>query len=255
MMIHNEFLGTNDANKVLDFLPADTPERLEESKKIAGKDWYYTHNQLTYDLNENGHRSRRINDIDLSNYILFTGCSHTFGIGLELEKIYGHKLAKLLNCDYYNIALPGTGIDVLEYNILMWFGKVKQPPKLLIIQMPDYTRYCTHNPYSAPDFFIESGSWAVDKDEQKMVVDCESTGFFAARKLLTYKNIDNVATCPIIYLNVSGQANINGDGLKLRKLDLARDLAHYGNKSHDALTNDLYSFIKTKYPNLVQTDA
>ena len=255
MKMYDNFLGLNICNITLDFLPADTNERLEENKKIAGEDWYYCSHPLSYKINDIGHRSNNINEIDLSNYILFTGCSHTFGIGLELEKLYGVKIANLLKTDYYNLSIPGTGIDVMEYNLLMWFGKIKQPPKLLIIQMPDHTRYCSYNPYIGNSFFVETGSWAVDKDEQRMIVDCETSGFFSARKLLTYKNIDNIATCPIIYVNVAGQANRNNDGLKLRNLDLARDLAHYGNKSHETFTNDLHEFIKVAYPNLLNTAA
>lgn len=250
MKLHNNFLGITESDTVLDFLPADTEERFEEGKKTIGPSWYYFNTPITYKINCNGHRSKNINEIDLENYILYTGCSHTFGIGLELEKTYGFALAKELNCDYYNLAMPGTGIDVLEYNLLMWFAKVKKPPKLAIIQMPDHSRYCNFNPYIHTDFFVESGTWAVDPEEQKMVVNCDSVGFFSARKLLTYKNIENIVSCPIVYVNAYGQANDAGAGLKLRNADLARDLAHYGLLSNQRLAQDLKNYIKQEFPDI-----
>jgi DNA polymerase III alpha subunit len=54
----------------------------------------------------------KIEDIDLNNYILFIGCSHTEGIGLELQTTYPYLVSEELKCDYYNLGLGGTGIDV-----------------------------------------------------------------------------------------------------------------------------------------------
>ena len=71
-------------------------------------------------------------DIDLDNYILVIGCSQTEGIGLKIEDTYPYLLSKNLNCDYYNLGICGTGIDVLNYNLVTWFTKIKKPPKLLI---------------------------------------------------------------------------------------------------------------------------
>jgi len=235
MKLHNDFLGINDSDVILNFLPSDTEEIYKNNLITQGNDWYYKNNTITYSLNRNGHRSKNINEVDLNNYILFTGCSHTFGIGLELEKTYPYIVSKLLDCDYYNLGMPGSGIDVLEYNIMIWLGKVKQKPKLLVVQMPDHTRFCTHNPYIHKDFFIESGSWASDEDEKKMLVNLEDLGFFNFRKYYTYKNIENICDFPILKTNIYGQDNI-GYNVKMRRLDYARDLAHSGLKSHHAFS-------------------
>lgn len=251
MMIHNDFIGSNDANISLPFVGWDFKDVFLDNLKKMENDWYYRTASISYNINENGHRSVSIKDLDQDNYILFTGCSHTYGIGLELEKTYSYLLSEKLGCSYYNLAMPATGIDVLEYNLLMWFNKIQKKPKLVIIQMPDHSRYCASNPYVNPDFFIEGGSWATDPDEQKMVVNCEDSGFFNARKILTYKTLANIINVPTVYLNVYGQANGQANGLKMRRMDLARDLSHNGIISNQLLCRDLYEYINTVHRDIL----
>lgn len=244
MILHNDFLGLNEPNVILPFLSGDTKERYEENLKVASDDWYYRNIGINYHLNENGHRSKSLQDLNQSNYILYTGCSHTTGIGLELEKSYPYIVSTNLGCDYYNISIPGVGIDVLEYNLLTWFSKIHQKPKVVVIQMPDHTRYCTHNTYISTKFFVETGAWTKDESELKLLVNSDDVGFFNARKHFTYENLKNVIDVPIILFNVDGQNNVN-DGLKMRKRDLARDLKHFGIKSNAELAVDMTNHIKS----------
>lgn len=244
-MMHDRFIGSNERNIVLPFLPGDTQERFEESLKTQPNDWYYRNTPITYSLNEYGHRSKSIDDIDLSNYVLFTGCSHTTGIGLELEKTYPYIISQKLKCDYYNMSMPGTGIDIMEYNLLMWFSTVKQKPKMVFVQMPDHSRYCKMD-VNRPSFFIESGSWVSDKEELEMVVNCENTGFFNARKHFIYENIKNVVDVPIDFFNVYGQLN-SLSTVKMRSRDLARDLSHLGIKSNAVFAEHLLQHVQSNY--------
>ena len=85
MKFNKNFIGNNMPNKTVNFLGfTDSEERYLESIKTQPNDWYYKDRSFTYSYNEYGHRSKNISDIDLDNYILFTGCSHTEGVGLEL---------------------------------------------------------------------------------------------------------------------------------------------------------------------------
>ena len=66
-------------------------------------------------------------DDDQDNYILFIGCSHTMGVGLELEKTYPHILSEKLKMDYYNLAVPATlvtsstlvmtGLEIVSFTV------------------------------------------------------------------------------------------------------------------------------------------
>lgn len=251
MKFHNKFLGLDNNNVTVEFIGGDTKEMFSDNLQHSKPDWYYKDQTITYTHNKNGHRCKNIEDLDLSNYILFAGCSHTYGVGLKLEHTYPYIIAKELNCDYYNLSIGGAGIDVLEYNVLSWFGLIKEKPKLVFIQMPDHSRFAGYNPYVASDdiYFIEKGSWSDDRDEQEMVVNCETVGLYNARKALTYKLIDSIIDVPLIKANIWAHDNICTTSLKMRTLDKARDLSHMGILSNKKFATDVLSYLKTEYPN------
>lgn len=251
MKFHNDFIGVDCNNTVLSFLPGDTEELYNRHYLRKGSSWYYRDLEISYSLNENGHRCKSIAEINLNNYVLFVGCSHTMGIGLELEKTYPYIVAQKLGFDYYNLAMPGAGIDVLEYNLLTWFSNISLKPKFVFIQMPDHTRFASYNPFIAKDILVESGTWAEEKSTQEMLINSEDVGFLNAKKYFIYKNIEHILRgTPLLKYNVAGQSNPEL-GIKMRKYDLARDMSHFGIKSHQIFAEDLSKLIVDMHPSLV----
>ena len=249
LSINNGFLGHHPNYRNTDFQGHDSKELFEDNLKIQPADWYYRTHNITYQYNSNGHRCKEIKDIDLDNYILFIGCSHTEGLGLELEKTYPYLFAQKMNCDYYNLAIQGTGIDVLNYNIVAWFAKVKKPPKLLIVQWQKQARVTIKNFSSGPDTnnWYTYGSWTALNN--KAVGNFLSYGyaidFFKTRQVLAKNTIANIANCPIIELNVNfiGNKKQQVDGeLTLEQIDFARDIpeGHFGIESELKNSEMLY---------------
>jgi hypothetical protein len=242
MKIYNDFLGSDDSNITLDFVGGDSKERFTKIAPNQLPDWYYHDKKLTYSYNSQGHRSKNFKDIDQNNYILFTGCSHTMGVGLELEKTYPYLVSKELGVDYYNLAVPATGIDVVEYNLLTWFFTVIKKPKLVLVQWPDHSRYIEY------DFKIkrglERGSWHSTPDQMSFIVNSEDTGMFYARKYMTYNLIKTCSPSPLIPVNFGSQQDYGIYDLHMTKLDRARDLGHSGIKSHDAFAKTLLNHIE-----------
>ena len=140
LSLNDDFLGYHALEHNVLFSGSDTLEIYENNLKTKPIDWYYRTNQISYVRNKNGHRCKNIEDIDLNNYILTIGCSHTEGIGLKLEDTYPYLLSQMMNCDYYNLGIGGIGIDILNYNLVTWFSKIKNPPKLLVVQWPHRAR-------------------------------------------------------------------------------------------------------------------
>lgn len=241
MILNNNFIGIHKKNISMSFLGSDNQENFLANLKKCDNDWYYKNTSISYDINENGHRCKQLKEINLDHYILFTGCSHTTGIGVELEKTYPFIVSKLMGFDYYNLAIPGSGIDVMEYNLLMWFLLITKKPKFVFIQMPDHSRYAKNNIYNS-DYFIESGSWTEDYEEQKFLINCQDTGFFNARKFFTYKNIETLIDTPKLMYNVYGQQNENHE-LKIRQRDLGRDLMHSGVKTNQEFAEKLSKYV------------
>ncbi len=241
MRLYDDFIGGDYTSVTHAFTGGDSEQQFIENKPTQKDDWYYNHTPIEYSFNKLGHRSKNIDEIDLDNYVLFTGCSHTAGVGMELEKTYAHLLSKQLNVDYYNIAMPATGIDVLEYNLLTWFAKVKKKPKMVVIQLPDHSRYTKFGIDSR--HLLEGGAWDHSDDGTAFIVNSEDCGFFYARKLLSTKLIETLITCPIYKFNVSGQTSYSNKEAYIKTYDRARDLSHPGIISNQHYVSVLYKLI------------
>ena len=249
MRFYGDYIGSDECDITVNFIGGDADHIFLKNRKNQPKDWYYRNKVITCSFNRNGHRSKNIEDIDLDNYILFTGCSHTQGTGLEEDKTYVAQLSKKLNCDYYNLAIPATGLDVVEHNLLLWMATVPKKPKFVVIQWPDHSRYTSYNENFL--HLLERGTWNTEPEFQRFVVSAEISGLYYARKFMTINLIKNVLKVPYITLNVNNQVQYDTENLCLRTIDLARDLGHSGIKSHTVFTDILYDkVIRDKYVNV-----
>ena len=246
MNMNQKFLGLHPVNSTLYFIGGDTQEQFNENKVNQTEDWYYHTNEITYYINQYGHRCKNIESINLDNYILFAGCSHTLGVGLELEKTYPYIVSNMLGCDYYNLAVPASGIDVLEYNLLTWLATVPQKPKTIMIQWPDHSRFVGYEPIGKR--FLERGSWCESEADLKMIVNSEDIGMFNARKALSYRLITNTVKCPLVKFNHGAQASYDTENFKMRQRDFSRDLSHSGIKSNQIFAEELYQKLVEEVP-------
>lgn len=251
LSLNNDFLGHHPLEHNVLFSGSDSEDLYIENLKLQPDDWHYRTNIISYIRNSNGHRCKEISDVDLDNYILYIGCSHTEGIGLHLEDTYPYLLSKKLNCDYYNLAVGGIGLDVVNYNLATWFAKIKKPPKLVVLQWPNHARITTKFSQTPDQLTLEPeswhtyGSWSVKKAVGDFLMSGEDIGFFKSLRILTKTLAYNMATCPILELS-SAYDLINEGEYKLKKIDNARDTSpvmargHFGIESQIFNTNLLY---------------
>lgn len=255
MKYFNEGFYGRESYYVTDDAGGDSYNKFVEYCKTQPDDWYYRDKTISYDFNKYGHRCKDLDNIDLNNYILFLGCSHTEGIGLELETGYPYLVAKDLNMDYYNLALAATGDDISFYNAFIFMQTVSIKPKYVIIQWSDMTRSAR---YIKEQKCIMPAHISEDIDSNTpFFVHGESSGFFQARRYFIeqmYKKIFN--NVPIIYISFTQHygeefypREFFPEDLKFLKYDLARDLSHYGIKSNRIMADTIIDVINTKYNN------
>jgi hypothetical protein len=228
------FYNGYQPNVNTDYVPGDNYEMFVKNCEKMPEDWYYRNVTINYSYNRLGFRFKQPENIDLDNYILYTGCSHTEGIGLELERSFPYLISKHFNMDYVNLAVSGTGIDILECNLLTWLHKFEKKPRLVVIQYPDHSRFIAK--YPGYDHLIESGSWQDNEHEKRFIVLAEESGLFNARKFLINSNIKNTIDVPFVTINFSSLALYDSSALTLRRIDRARDLSHAGVLSHAEIT-------------------
>lgn len=241
MQVNFPFLGYELLNQFRLYSGGDEEKPFLENLKKQPHDWYYRNTEIRYDYNEYGHRCKNISEIDLDNYILFTGCSHTEGIGLELEKTYCYQAAAALNCDYYNLAIAGSGIDVMIHNLTAWYLTVEKKPKYLFVQWPDETRFVIVNNGVADPH----GFWKEDENVSKFIYYADAINFFSSRRELAGNLISAMAAnSRLITINSLKQIPVEGTPLCLSRIDFARDLSHPGIESHKKLVDDIVAHIR-----------
>ena len=243
MKFHGNFIGS----EIYDGVTCGSGDMVKEydiNVLTQPLDWYYKNKIIKYNYNQFGHRCKNLADVNLHNYILFTGCSHTEGVGLELEKSYPYVTSGLSGYDYYNLGLGSSGIDVLLFNLIAWFSTVDRLPRAVVIQWPDISRFSTIAPNA--DTIVPNGTWSSDKQINDYIVadyDCNASD---TKALLAKKLIELVIKCPIYYVTLKGQKLPGGtSGIPFIKVDVARDLAHFGIKSNETLATNLATIIKT----------
>lgn len=227
------FFGS-DAGMTLEFVGSDQQHSLEKNLKTQPDSWYYRTHKITYSYNSLGHRCKNIEDIDLDNYLLFTGCSHTEGVGLELEKTYPYLVADMLGCDYYNLAVGGSGIDVLTHNLTMWQKRVSKKPKAVVILWPHETRFVTKN---KDQIFLNLGT-DTNYTTKRFILAGEDIDFFSSRKQFSESLIVNLYDDSKI-INAGWHNYPKGYYPSLITTDVARDLTHSGIESNEKFAAEL----------------
>lgn len=265
----DKFIGYKVEERFVYFSGMHSLENYEKNLLSQEKDWYYSDKTITYERNELGHRSKPINQLDLDNYLLFTGCSYTEGIANLLEDTYPYLVSQKNNIDYYNLGLGGTGIDAMFFNLVQWISHIPKKPKALIVQWPNLARFLSfHRSYfdeaitnkaggnfeevyramRHKEIILDSqGIWSRLDDVERFLVLGESpnVNYFSSRRYLINVMIRSLFK-DITVINISlGDKDLEYD-LEFPALDNGCDLSHPGPKSNQVLSEKLSQLLKSK---------
>jgi len=97
------------------------------------------------DLNSFLFRSDEFTNVHHGKHILFSGCSYTYGNGLELEEIWSkvlyNKILKNNQCSgYFNLGVYGHGAIHIISNLFKYFKQYGNPD-VIFINLPDLPRF------------------------------------------------------------------------------------------------------------------
>ena len=95
-------------------------------------------------LNSKNFRCEEFGTNQNKEHLLFSGCSTTFGYGLEEDELWSKKLYKKIKKDkevsgYFNLAMPGIGCLEIVANIFKYINKFGNP-NAIFIALPDVYR-------------------------------------------------------------------------------------------------------------------
>jgi hypothetical protein len=236
--INESFIGYVNNQRYQPFSGSDTVELFAKNLKNKPNDWYYRTAKINYTRNDVGHRCKNIDEINLENYILFVGCSHTEGIGLELEKSYPYRTSQNLDCDYYNLAIGGSGIDVAIHNLTIWFNKIQKRPKHLIFQIPSLHRFCsTLSPATDVPAVGMYNIHSKNKNVSDFILTGEAFNYWNSLYELSIVKVKSLGV-PYTEILIEPNHDLTYNQIELVALDEARD-GHYGIESHTTLAEKI----------------
>jgi hypothetical protein len=110
---------------------------------IRGKrsDWednrsYWLNDKYTYRRNK---YTFRCDEFEQNAEFVFAGCSHTYGMGVPEDKIWGAQTAKELGYRYWNLGIAGASVTTIVNNLFAYF-RLFGHPKNLAVLFPNFER-------------------------------------------------------------------------------------------------------------------
>lgn len=140
--IHNELprlvKPNTEANGIIEgktfqYQPSDSPKYWQNGGNLRD----YTHDEALYTVNEYGFRGNEI--VQKDSILMTAGCSHTYGIGVRDNEVWGNKLAEDLGMYHINIGVGGIGCDTVVLLIKQFFEE-NIIPDTLVVLWPTLTR-------------------------------------------------------------------------------------------------------------------
>ena len=247
---HDLLIGTHLINETVEYMGPDDENLYSQNLNTQPQDWYYRNNKVIYSHNEFGHRCNSLNSLNFNNYFLFSGCSHTYGVGVELEKTYAYLLSNACNTYYYNLSFGGAGPDFAFYNLLIWLDKFPKP-KHIFVQIPYSTRFMTQRntdgSYNS-DVTFES-HWSNQPEVKKFAVIGKEINYWSCKMFLYFNLFKqrclkyNIPYTIINFIDPVDLLEIPEKMYEVKRVDLARDLGHFGNQTNINIAKDLQQLI------------
>ena len=244
-----KFYDTYELQELPIYFPSDNislrrPGIIDKEGNYSIVDYYnrniqdYWHSKnIRYNLNE--HEFRTCHNFELlkdNEFILATGCSHTFGVGIDEESRWSNQLEKRLNIPVVNLGVGASDIHTVIRNVSTYIANYNKP-KIIIIQIPELTRFSFLHPNGISQcrsyFYVHK----VPLDHKNKFVlqgaDYHSNQEVAIQQLIMLQTVMSAFHIPIIYFCID---TIEGkfDG------EESNYTTYYNNHDNSGVISDLF---------------
>lgn len=129
-------------NSVLNFYGTDNEEDFLNNLTRLPDNWIYKNKPITYKFNSSGLRmNKEVSEVS-NEFVAGFGCSHTVGVGVNLEDTWIHLLAHDLNLDYINAGVSGGSVKLCAINFFNMLDSIARLPSIAVFAWPSSVRYC-----------------------------------------------------------------------------------------------------------------
>lgn len=134
---HHPSMATS---KILNYYGTDTEPLYQRNLKYLPDNWKYREEIVSYNFNSNGLRMKQELST-IKDYVLFSGTSYTFGLGINESDRFSDIVGNTLNLDFVNFAGPTYSIKM---QVISFFNLLKSNfhlPSVLVIEYPPTCAY------------------------------------------------------------------------------------------------------------------
>jgi len=162
------YVGKTSPFFVGDWEEAFEKNKLNKKKLSKLKEFGWLDQTIDYHIDVNGFRTdnsiKDYNDYAKGDNVIYAGCSHVFGTGVNLEDTWSYKLHKQIHPEknYVNISTPGSGIETIYRYLRYWIPRLK-PSHVYIQNLWPSTRGEIWQPIRQ-DFDLFLSSYAPSRD-------------------------------------------------------------------------------------------
>lgn len=200
-------------------------ERHEDLKRFGWID-----KQIIYEFNSHGFRADQFDPAQAS--VVSLGCSHTFGVGCDVENTWPYLISSALNLKNFNLGVGGSSNDTAFRLAQYWLPRLS--PDIVVFLSTEKTRFELHNANNEiQDLSVWSNFSNTDQFYQHWVtneINCDmnySKNYLAIKQLCMDLGIKYV--------------HETFDTFAMLKIDYARDLQHFGAKTNQKFANKILS--------------
>ena len=209
------------ANKQVEWYQTDSHQlyqkNLKENYKLLNE-FGWIDKDIGYKFNSHGFRGE---EFDSAPGVLFLGCSHTFGIGLPIESTWSHLISNALGLRNYNLGIGGGSNDTAFYLAQHWIPEIQ--PKVVIFASTERTRFELHTMHNTVEYF---NVWHCPEEVapfwKHWLGNDTNSEMNYLKNQLAIKQLCQQNNIKYFHAEIS----------KIDEVDKARDLQHYGPKTH-----------------------
>jgi len=122
----------NLSGQTVEWLDTDNKVAYARNKKLTN----FVDSPISYSINSNGFRCPEFTNNPCA---VFLGCSHTVGIGVNVEDTFGYQVSLALGLDYVNLGMGGGSAGTMFRFASYWLERLNH--KLIVMLVPSKERF------------------------------------------------------------------------------------------------------------------
>lgn len=210
-------------NETLLWLRYDSEDLFQKNSLDSRIRWSLSET-ITYRFNSYGFRSEEFCN---SDNLVSLGCSFTMGMGIPYESTWSYIISKKLNLANFNLAIDGASADCCFRMAVNWLTQLK--PKIVLYQSPDSSRFEWFEYRNLEPHNMLASSTNHSELYKEWILNKNNLKYNYLKNLYAIQHLSESVGARFVHISLDN----------IKRLDCARDIGHYGPKTHAAVADNI----------------